>query len=119
MFKKIINKKILKLAYDLSNYGIKKKSKYTSNLKNKKCGDKIKVELQIKNKKIINMCYETESCILCQASASLLSKSVKNTPIKDLDKILKSRSYENLMSKKYLPRRDCIMLPYNALKKAL
>ena len=76
-------------------------------------------QISFKNKKIINMCYETESCILCQASASLLSKRVKNTPIKDLDKILKSRSFENLMSKKYLPRRDCIMLPYNALKKAL
>ena len=85
MYKKIIDKKILNLAFDISNYGLKNKSKYFSSVKNKKCGDKIKVELEIKNKKIKNMCYETESCIFCQASASLLSKKVKNIMITNLD----------------------------------
>jgi len=119
MYKKIIDKKILNLAFDISNYGLKNKSKYFSSVKNKKCGDKIKVELEIKNKKIKNMCYETESCIFCQASASLLSKKVKNIMITNLDKILFSKKFKSLLSRKYITRRECIMLPFEALKKAL
>ena len=47
----MIDKKILNLAFDVSNYGLKNKSKHLASLKNKKCGDRIKVELQIKKKK--------------------------------------------------------------------
>ena len=45
MRKKIIDQKILNLASDTSNFGLKYKSKYFASHKNKKCGDKIKVEL--------------------------------------------------------------------------
>ena len=48
------------------------------------CGDLIKVELIQKNSKINSMKYETESCVLCEASASLLSKKIKNLPIKTI-----------------------------------
>ena len=119
MDKKIIDKKILNLASDISNFGLKNKSKYFASVKNKKCGDRIKIELEIKNKKIKNMYYETESCIFCQASASLLSKKVKNTMVKNLDKIIFSKKFKFLLSKKYISRRDCVILPYQALKKAL
>ncbi len=119
MYKKIIEKKILNLAFDLSNYGLKNKSKYFASVKNKKCGDRIKIELEVKNKKIKNMYYETESCVFCQASASLLSKKVKNVTINNLDKIILSEKFKSLLSKKYIARKDCVMLPFEALKKAL
>ena len=119
MDKKIIDKKILNLASDISNFGLKNKSKYFASVKNRKCGDRIKIELEIKNKKIKNMYYETESCIFCQASASLLSKKVKNTMVKNLDKIIFSKKFKFLLSKKYMSRRDCVILPYQALKKPL
>tara|TARA_Y100001970_G_scaffold253062_1_gene327430 strand:- start:10033 stop:10392 length:360 start_codon:yes stop_codon:yes gene_type:complete len=119
MYKKIIDKKILNLALDTSNYGLKKKTKHIASLKNKKCGDKIIIELDIKDKKILKMFYETESCIICQASASLLSKKIKNIPIKKIDKVLFTGQFNSLLSKKYLSRKDCVMLPYYALKKAI
>jgi len=115
----MIDKKILNLAFDVSNYGLKNKSKHLASLKNKKCGDRIKVELQIKKKKIKSMRYETESCIFCQASASLLSRKVKNIMINNLDKIFLSEKFKSLLSKKYMSRRECVMLPFEALKKAL
>ncbi len=119
MRKKIINKKILQLAFDTRNYGLKKKSKFIVTLKNKKCGDKIKVELEIKEKKVKRMYYETESCIFCQASASLLSNKIKNIMIRDIDKIILSNQFKFLLEKKYLSRKDCIMLPYHALRKVI
>tara|TARA_B100000029_G_scaffold45143_1_gene41647 strand:+ start:936 stop:1325 length:390 start_codon:yes stop_codon:yes gene_type:complete len=119
MQKKIIDKKILNLALDTSNYGLKNKSNYLASLKSKKCGDRIKVELKIKNKIIERMYYETESCIFCQASANLLSKKVKNLMINNLNKIFFSKKFKFLLSKKYISRKECVMLPFQALKKAL
>ncbi len=119
MRKKIIDQKILNLASDTSNFGLKNRSQFYASHKNKKCGDKIKIELEIKNNKVKKMYYETESCILCQASASLLSKNIKNTFVKEVDKIIFSKKFKSLLSKKYLARKDCIMLPYQAIKKAL
>lgn len=119
MRKKIIDKKILKLAYDTTNFGLKNKTKFFASHKNKKCGDRILIELEIKNKKVKKMYYETDGCIFCQASASLLSKNIKNTLLKNLDKLVLSQKFKFLLSNKYLSRRDCIMLPYQALKKII
>tara|TARA_B100001029_G_C14907931_1_gene364715 strand:+ start:133 stop:498 length:366 start_codon:yes stop_codon:yes gene_type:complete len=119
MQKKIIDSKILELAYDLTNYGLKNKYKYIATVKNKNCGDVIKVEIDLKNKLIKNMYYETESCILCQASASLVSKNIKNIMVNDIDKFIRSKKFKTLNLKKYFKRKNCIMLPIEALKKAV
>ena len=46
----MINQQIIKLAADTSNYGIKKTSNFVATSKNKICGDKITVELEVKKK---------------------------------------------------------------------
>ena len=67
------------------------------------------------------MNYETESCIFCQASASLLSKSIKNKSTKTLSLILdtavKNKNFRELFKNK--ERINCIMLPFEALQKAV
>ena len=115
----MIDLKIINLAANTTNYGLKKNSTHYASCKNRICGDKIKVEVNSNGTIIKNMRYETESCIFCQASASLLSKKVKNIMITNLDKILFSKKFKSLLSRKYITRRECIMLPFEALKKAL
>ena len=82
----MINLKIIKLASSTGNVGLKNKFTHKSSIKNSLCGDFIKTEFVVKNSKIESMRYETESCILCEASASLFSKKVKNCKINDLIK---------------------------------
>ena len=119
----MINQQVIKFASDTSNYGIKKKSNFVATSKNKICGDKITVELEIKKKTIKKMSYETESCVFCQASASLLSKSIKNknTNTNKLSLILdvtkKNKNFKELLKNKQ--RISCIMLPFEALHKAI
>ena len=131
----MISPEIIKIASDISNYGIKKKSNLIAMSKNKVCGDKITIEIEAFQNKIENMYYETESCIFCQASASLLSKIVKNSNIENLKndvnqinsshkskKIILSKKYKpfrKLFQKKYKERFNCILLPFNALLKAV
>ena len=119
----MINQQVIKFAADTSNYGIKKKSNFVATSKNKNCGDKITVELEKKKKIIKNMRYETESCVFCQASASLLSKLIKNKNSNTnrlslvLDVTKKNKNFKKLLKNKQ--RISCIMLPFEALHKAI
>ena len=131
----MITSEIIKIASNTKNVGLKNKYHYKSSLKNSMCGDKIKLELISKNLKINSMKYETESCVYCEASASLLAKKIKNlninTIIKDLctlKKVLKDekitspsnfKEFKILIHKRNLRRLNCINLPLDAVLKAL
>ena len=64
---------ILDIASDTDNFRTIKDHTHNSKLKNSLCGDEVKIELIIKNDKIIDFGYQGNSCIYCRASASLLS----------------------------------------------
>ena len=131
----MISPEIIKIASDTSNCGIKKKSNLIATSKNAICGDKIIVEIEIIKNKIEKMYYETESCIFCQASASLLSVIIKKANIENLrddieainishknKKIVLKRKFKpfrKLFQKKYKERFGCILLPFNALLKVV
>ncbi len=132
----MITNEIIKIASNTSNVGLKNKYTYRATQKNPICGDLIKIELISKSSKINSMRYETESCVYCEASASLLSKKIKNLPIKttksELSK-LKNISFSDinfvfpkkflefkfLLNKKNINRLNCIYLPIDAVLKAL
>lgn len=115
-----------------NNRNIKDRTHY-SKVKNPLCGDELQIELIIKNNKIVDFGYHGKSCIFCQASASLLSKiSINNKKDKIYDLCDKAELFFNenieieekrwillkmLFKKKYLARKECILLPFNALKK--
>ena len=131
----MISQEIIKIASDTSNYGIKKNSNLIATSKNKICGDTITIEIEASNNKIQRMSYETESCIFCQASASLLSKIIRKSNIKNLKndiseismfykskKIVLKKKYKpfrKLFRQKYRERFDCILLPFNTLLKVV
>ena len=131
----MINSKIFKIASNNKFYGLKNIYTHRSITKNSKCGDKIKIEVIMQKKKIISIRYETESCILCEASASILANKIKlftinniNQDIKILNKIVKKKGFilpikfkvfKDLINKDNLSRFECIMLPFKGLIKAL
>ena len=131
----MISSEIIKIASDTKNFGIKKKSNLVATAKNSICGDKIIVEIEVLNNKIENMSYETEACIFCQASASLLSEIIRKSNIEKLrddieiinvsyknKKIILKKKYKpfrKLFQKKYKERFTCILLPFNALIKVV
>ena len=131
----MISTEIIRIAADTSNSGINKNSNLIASSKNKFCGDKITIEIEIFKNKIEKMSYETESCIFCQASASLLSKIIKKSNIDSLredvneinmsykkKKIVLKKKYKPfrvLFQQKYKERYSCILLPFNALLKVV
>ena len=124
---------IIKIASDTENFKDIKNYTNSSSSKNPLCGDEIHIKLIIKNQKIIDFGYQGNSCVYCQATSSLLSKKLVNWTtfkINDLcdyvknyfdqkDDILdkKWKFLEKLLNKKNLSKKECILLPFNALKK--
>ena len=127
--------KILQIAADTKNNKEIKNFTHKSKNKNPLCGDEIEISLIVKNKKILDLGYQCKSCIYCEASASLLSKLVIK---KSLDKINELsifvshffkennskfskewKQFEKLFDKKNISRKECILLPFKTLTKAL
>ena len=131
----MITKEIVKIASDTENLGLTNKYNFKSSLKNSLCGDKIVIELIVNGLKISSMKYETESCVYCEASASLLAKKIKdlniNRMIKDLSALkdiiynkkftlpVNFKEFRILINKENVSRINCINLPFDAVLKAL
>ena len=128
-----MNLEILKIASNTNNFKDIKKYTHYSKSKNPVCGDEIQIKLVIDNQKITDFGYQGKSCIYCQATASILSKKLVNfetVKIRDLCDYANAyfdgnnnnlnkewRFLDKLLSQKNAPRKQCILLPFNALKK--
>ena len=131
----MIDKEVIKIASNTENHGVLDNHTHFSKLKNSICGDVMKIYLIVKDDKITNFKYECESCIYCQASVSLLSRSAKNKSIEKVknfaeqakncfEKSTKSfdkewKEFDKIMSKNNISRKECLLLPVNTTLDAL
>ena len=127
--------KILEIASDTENNKNVKNYTHAAKSKNPLCGDEIQIKLVIKDEKLVDFGYQGKSCVYCQATASLLSKKLINSKknkineLCDYAKSFFSKKQENiekkwsylgkLFDKKNISRKECILLPFNALKKSI
>jgi|TARA_Y100000741_G_scaffold338828_1_gene299198 NifU-like protein involved in Fe-S cluster formation len=130
----MIDSKIIKIASYTENVGLRNKFTHKSSIKNSLCGDFIKTEFIADKLKVKSMRYETESCLLCEASASLFSRKIKNFKIRELIKEIKElkksnnninysfsnklKEFDRLINKKNINRFNCVTLPMEAFLKA-
>tara|TARA_Y100001954_G_scaffold217727_1_gene250154 strand:+ start:1311 stop:1712 length:402 start_codon:yes stop_codon:yes gene_type:complete len=128
-----MNIDIIKIASDTSHNKIINRYTHKSKFKNKICGDQIEIKVNINNKLIKDIGYQTKSCIYCQASASLISKYLVKKSLKKIEYLSKfllnyfEGEFQNLpknltkfnilFNKKNISRKDCILMPLIALKK--
>ncbi len=129
----MINAKIIQIASNTKYQGLVNNFTHKASIRNSICGDFITIEILADKNKILTMRYETESCILCEASASLLANKIKNFKIKDLKKVEKLKDcikkkkiipklfngFKNLTNKTNQKRLNCVILPLEGLLKAI
>ena len=126
--------KILKIA---SNTKYQKKlSNFTHNskAKNPLCGDEIQLFFKVNKGKISEISYQGKNCVYCQASANLISINSNGRGVEEMietcdcaneffrnkgDLSENLKKYKELLNSKNINRKECILLPFNALKKAL
>ena len=127
--------KILEIASNTENNKIVKNYTHTAKSKNPICGDVMEINLKIKNNKILDFGYQCKSCVYCQASVSLLSINSINKKISNIKNLVKFVEnffiknsnifpkewfeFEILFQKKNISRKECLLLPFKTLLKAL
>jgi len=131
----MIDKEIIRIASNTENYGALGSHTHFSKLKNSICGDDMKIYLIVKNDKITDFKYECESCIYCQASASVLSRKAKNKSIEKVKSFVEHakkcfekntnsfdkewKEFDKIMTKNNISRKECLLLPLNTTLDAL
>ena len=127
--------KILQIASNTENNKVIKDHTHKAVQKNSICGDKMEISLKVKENKIIDFGYQCKSCIYCQASVSLLSSSSINKSVESIKGLLESienffednltnipkewKVFKKIFDKKNIARKDCLLLPFKAVSKAL
>ena len=131
----MIDKEVIKIASNTENHGVLNNHTHFSKLKNSICGDDMKIYLIIKDEEISSLKYKCESCIYCQASVSLLSRSAKNKSVKKFKSFVQQainsfkndtnsfdkdwKEFGNIMNKKNISRKECLLLPLKTTLDAL
>ena len=123
---------IIKIAEDTKNNKDIKNHTHCSKLKNHLCGDEIQIKLIVKRNRIVEFGYKGESCVYCLAAASLLSKVSINKEIMEINELCndtksffegnikiknKWKIVNKLFKEKNQSRKECILLPFKAVKK--
>ena len=126
---------IINIAANTKNDKTIKYFTHKSKYKNSLCGDQIEIRLIVKKNKIFDIGYQSQACIYCQASASILSRLAMNKNLININKLInevleyfnrknhflskETKKLENILNKKNHSRKNCILLPFKALTKAL
>ena len=126
---------IIKIASNTDNHRVLKNHTHNAKLKNPICGDEMEVSIKIAKDNIIDFGYQCKSCVYCQASVSLLSENIINKKILSIKKLLKIVDsffdkediifpkdwsiFKKIFNNKTISRKECLLLPFKTLKKAL
>ena len=127
--------RILEIAAHTENNKVVENYTHKSKHKNPLCGDEMEISLIVKENVVKDMGYQCKSCVYCQASVSLLSRKIKEKKVDDVKKFIKVgeqlfedakvsmekhwRDFKEILDKKNLSRKECLLLPLRSIAKAL
>jgi nitrogen fixation protein NifU and related proteins len=127
----LYKKELLRLAADAHGAGRLAHPDATGEAFNPTCGDRVVVDLSLKNGRITALAHDTKACVLAQASASILGQSLKGASQEDVEQ-LANRIAQMLIAKSDPPgqpfeayaafegatehrnRHRCVLLPVEA-----
>jgi nitrogen fixation NifU-like protein len=126
---------ILNIASNTDNHKVLNDHTHHSKLKNPICGDEMQVSVKVVKDKIVDFGYQCKTCIYCQASVSLLSRNSINKKILHINNLLNITEtfyekeggsfpkewsvFNKIFNKKNISRKECLLLPFKTLSKAL
>ncbi|MBI4991341.1 SUF system NifU family Fe-S cluster assembly protein [Candidatus Gottesmanbacteria bacterium] len=104
------------------NFGKLKNPTASFSLYNSACGDKIEIQLKMKNEKlkiIEDIRFSGEGCAISMASASMLTEKVMRKNIHEIKK-LNTQDILDMLGITLTPTRlKCALLPLEVLQKAI
>lgn len=136
MIDPLYQKEILRLAAEAAGAGRLDAPDASASVRNPLCGDQITLDLKLEDGRITALAHHTRACVLCQASAALLSTTALGRSAVECREAAESlrkflagdagaldsdiASYEVFAPVvPHTTRHTCVMLPFMALDQAL
>lgn len=101
------------------NFGTLENATKSIALDNPFCGDKIRMDVIVKDGKIKEIKFSGQGCAISQASASMLTEYTLRKKVSDLQKLDKSFILKMLGIELSPNRLKCALLPLEVLQKCL
>jgi len=117
--KGMYKKHILELYKNPSNFGVLENATSSATGYNSFCGDEITVQLAIKDGIVRDAKFSGSGCVLSLVSASMLTDNIKGMKISDIKKMDEKEIKKLFKTKISSSRSKCVLLPLEAVKKAL
>ena len=137
MIDPLYQKEILRLAAEASGSGELPDATTSITVKNPMCGDQIKLDVRMEDGRVSAIAHETRACVLCQASASLVTglipgetEETVRTGRASVEAMLGGQTPSPLADTHWAPysvftpviehhnRHRCVLLPFDALLRA-
>lgn len=87
MSEPLYKKELLRLAADAHGAGRLANADATGHAHNPVCGDRVVIDLALDQGRIVELRQETKACVLTQASASILGRSLKGAGRDEVEKL--------------------------------
>ncbi len=100
------------------NHGHLERASASAEDVNPLCGDRIRMELDVRGGVIADVRFSGQGCAISQASASMLTESIKGMPLEEAAKLSKEIVLENVGIGISPTRMKCAMLGLRVLKSA-
>jgi nitrogen fixation NifU-like protein len=127
--------RILEIASHTKNNKVLDNFTHKSKNKNPLCGDEMEISLIVKDNVVKDIGYQCKSCVYCQASVSLLSRKIKDKKIDEIKIFVAAgenlfedvkttlekhwKDFKEILDKKNIARKECLLLPLRTVLKAL
>lgn len=136
MTSRLYHQAILDAAAARTGAGALQQPHASVSLDNPLCGDRVRIEVAVSGGRLEGVAHEVRGCLLCEAAASVIGAQAPGETVEDLITLRRSlRAFlgdDALGPPKRWPalemfapvahhksRHDCVMLPFDALIKAL
>jgi len=100
------------------NFGHLEKADASAEDLNPLCGDKIRFELELEDGRVKDVRFSGKGCAISQASASMLSESIKGQKLEDVARMSREEVLENVGIGISPARMKCALLGLKVLKSA-
>lgn len=116
---KMYREHLIELYKSPNNYGVLEKPSAKGTETNANCGDEITIELLVKDGIVEDAKFNGSGCVMSIVSASMLTDKIKGMKVSYVKALDRNDVFE-LMKVKLSPARiKCVLLPLEALRKAL
>lgn len=122
---------LLKLAKEAPRKGRLDPNDASVRLDNPLCGDRVRIDLRVKDGRIADLAQEVRGCVLCQAAGGVIGRQavgLDRQGVADLcgevDRVLAGETPSVVELEAFRPvarhrsRHDCVRLPFQALREA-